>query len=105
MKFKYNLNNRTISKVTILLLTAAIIITALFLSAININGISGTTVYNWNRIEIGDNTLIGANGKILDSDFHPLTVEEWNSNNWVAVVKTATAKMISKDLKEYKVWA
>ena len=55
-------------------------------------GISGSTVYAWNHIEIGDNTLIGANCKILDSDLHPLTVEERNSNNWDAV-KTAPIKI------------
>ena len=45
-------------------------------------GISGSTVYAWNGIEIGDNTLIGANCKILDSDLHPLDVEARNANNW-----------------------
>ena len=35
-------------------------------------GMSGTTIYSFNSIEIGDNTLIGANTKIIDSDFHPV---------------------------------
>lgn len=38
-------------------------------------GISGTTIYARKRIEIGDNTAIGGNCKILDNDFHPLDVE------------------------------
>ncbi len=51
-------------------------------------GISGSTIYAWDHISIGDNTLIGANCKILDSDLHPLDAEDRNSNNWDAV-KTA----------------
>ena len=51
-------------------------------------GISGSTVYAWNSIEIGDNTLIGANCKILDSDLHPIDAEARNINNWDEV-KTA----------------
>lgn len=39
-------------------------------------GISGSTVYARERIEIGDNTLIGANTKIFDNDFHSLDVSE-----------------------------
>lgn len=38
-------------------------------------GISGATIYARKRIIIGDNTLIGANVKILDNDFHPLEAE------------------------------
>ena len=34
-------------------------------------GISGATLYARSKIEIGDNTLVGANVKILDNDFHP----------------------------------
>lgn len=45
-------------------------------------GISGSTVYAWNSIEIGDNTLIGANCKIMDSDLHPIDADERNANNW-----------------------
>lgn len=35
-------------------------------------GMSGVTVYAFKRIEIGDKTMIGANTKIFDSDFHPV---------------------------------
>lgn len=38
-------------------------------------GISGATIYARKGIFIGDNTLIGANTKILDNDFHPLELE------------------------------
>ena len=41
-------------------------------------GISGATIYARNGIEIGDNTAIGGNVKILDNDFHPIEVEERN---------------------------
>lgn len=39
-------------------------------------GISGATIYARNSIEIGDNTLIGGNCKIIDNDFHPVNTEE-----------------------------
>ncbi len=39
-------------------------------------GISGATIYARKGIEIGDNTLVGGNVKILDNDFHPIEVEE-----------------------------
>ena len=35
-------------------------------------GMSAVTVYAFKHIEIGDNTIIGANTKIFDSDFHPV---------------------------------
>lgn len=35
-------------------------------------GVSGSTIYAMEKIEIGDNCLIGANCKIIDNDFHPL---------------------------------
>jgi acetyltransferase-like isoleucine patch superfamily enzyme len=35
-------------------------------------GVSGSTIYAMAKIVIGDNTLIGANCKIIDNDFHPL---------------------------------
>lgn len=38
-------------------------------------GISGATIYAVNEITIGRNTLIGANTKIFDTDFHPLDSE------------------------------
>ena len=43
-------------------------------------GISGATIYARNSIEIGDNTLIGGNVKILDNDFHPLNVDDRNND-------------------------
>lgn len=39
-------------------------------------GISGATIYAREYIEIGDDTNIGGNVKILDNDFHPLDEEE-----------------------------
>lgn len=41
-------------------------------------GISGATIYARSRIEIGENTCIGGNTKILDNDFHPIVVETRN---------------------------
>jgi len=35
-------------------------------------GMSGSTVYAWDEITIGDDTLIGVNCKIMDNDFHPI---------------------------------
>lgn len=43
-------------------------------------GISGATIYARKEIEIGDNTCIGGNVKILDNDFHPLEIEERNAD-------------------------
>ncbi len=42
-------------------------------------GISGATIYARKHISIGENTLVGANTKIFDNDFHPLDPEERNS--------------------------
>ncbi len=39
-------------------------------------GISGATIYARELIEIGDNTAIGGNAKILDNDFHPIEAED-----------------------------
>lgn len=44
-------------------------------------GISGATIYAREGIFIGDNTLIGANTKILDNDFHPIEVEARNRDD------------------------
>lgn len=41
----------------------------------NCVGISGATIYARKHIEIGDNTCIGGNCKILDNDFHPIEME------------------------------
>lgn len=38
-------------------------------------GISGSTIYAWDHIEIGDRTIIGVNCKIVDNDFHPIDPE------------------------------
>lgn len=43
-------------------------------------GISGATIYARKGIEIGDNTLIGGNAKILDNDFHPIEIEARNND-------------------------
>lgn len=43
-------------------------------------GISGATIYARQKIEIGDNTCIGGNTKILDNDFHPLEIEARNAD-------------------------
>lgn len=44
-------------------------------------GISGATIYARERIEIGDYTLIGANTKIFDNDFHPVDNEKRLNND------------------------
>ena len=38
-------------------------------------GMSGSTIYAWDEITIGDNTIIGANCKIIDNDFHPIDTD------------------------------
>ena len=48
-------------------------------------GISGTTIYAWDRIEIGDETIIGANTKIMDNDFHPINSKDRLEHNISAV--------------------
>ena len=44
-------------------------------------GISGATIYARSRIEIGSNTNIGGNVKILDNDFHPVDPVERLADN------------------------
>ena len=44
-------------------------------------GISGATIYARERIEIGDDTLIGGNVKILDNDFHPVEPDARRMND------------------------
>lgn len=39
-------------------------------------GISGATIYARKGVEIGDNTMVGGNVKILDNDFHPIEIED-----------------------------
>lgn len=53
-------------------------------------GISGATIYARKSIKIGDNTLIGANTKIIDNDFHPIEVE--------ARIKDDKDKIIAKEV-------
>lgn len=43
-------------------------------------GMSGTTIYARKEITIGNNTLIGANVKIFDNDFHPIEIEARNND-------------------------
>jgi acetyltransferase-like isoleucine patch superfamily enzyme len=38
-------------------------------------GISGSTIYSMLDIRIGNNSIIGANCKIIDNDFHPIEKE------------------------------
>lgn len=38
-------------------------------------GISGSTIYSYASIRIGNYTRIGANCKIIDNDFHPIELE------------------------------
>lgn len=47
---------------------------------------SGVTIYAFKHIEIGDHTIIGANTKIFDSDFHPVD---------------PAVRLIDEDNKEY----
>lgn len=45
-------------------------------------GISGVSIYAHDSIEIGNDTLIGANVKIIDNDFHPVDpVARKNNDN------------------------
>ena len=55
-------------------------------------GMSGVTIYARSEIEIGDNTLIGGNVKILDNDFHPLDIDDRN-NNIVNKIKSKPIKI------------
>lgn len=43
-------------------------------------GMSGVTIYAREQIEIGDNTCIGGNTKIIDNDFHPIEIEARNAD-------------------------
>lgn len=49
-------------------------------------GISGSTIYAREEIEIGDHTLIGANCKIIDNDFHPVDPIERMNNDFTQLV-------------------
>jgi acetyltransferase-like isoleucine patch superfamily enzyme len=39
-------------------------------------GISGAVFYAWQRIEIGDRVMVGADAMVYDSDFHSLNAED-----------------------------
>lgn len=45
-------------------------------------GMSGCTIYAWDSIDIGDYTIIGANVKIVDNDFHPISPEERRTDDY-----------------------
>lgn len=49
-------------------------------------GMSGVTLYARTEIQIGDHTIIGANTKIFDNDFHSLNEEERINNNYDSLV-------------------
>lgn len=53
-------------------------------------GISGSTIYARDRITIGNNTIIGANCKIFDNDFHPLCAEERRSESGSLTMRPVT---------------
>ena len=46
-------------------------------------GISGSTIYAWDEIDIGARTQIGANTKIVDTDFHSLDYRKRNISDSV----------------------
>jgi acetyltransferase-like isoleucine patch superfamily enzyme len=52
-------------------------------------GISGATIYAWESISIGNNTLIGANSKIFDNDFHPVDPKARLTDDGTQVLKKA----------------
>ena len=61
------------------LYSRTIIVTRKFGARIKIGdnvGVSGATIYARKGIYIGDNTLIGGNVKIIDTDFHPTNLED-----------------------------
>lgn len=60
-----------------------IIVTRTAEAVINIGdnvGMSGVTIYARKQVEIGENTCIGGNTKILDNDFHPIEIEARNAD-------------------------
>lgn len=48
--------------------------------------ISGATIYSWQFISIGNGTNIGANVKIIDTDFHPIDSNQRRNGNNSAVL-------------------
>lgn len=59
-------------------------------------GMSGVTMYARKYIEIGDYTLIGANTKIMDNDFHPIDSVERRNNDFSNLA--AKSVKIGKDV-------
>lgn len=60
-----------------------IIVTRTSDAVINIGdnvGMSGVTIYARKQIDIGENTCIGGNTKIMDNDFHPIEIEARNAD-------------------------
>ncbi len=35
-------------------------------------GITGSSIYSWSNVKIGDYSIIGTGSKIMDTDFHPM---------------------------------
>lgn len=58
----------------------------------NFVGISGSTIYARDKIEIGDHSLIGANCKIIDNDFHAVEPQERRTGN-ISKLKTRPVKI------------
>ena len=56
-------------------------------------GISGSTIYAMQRIEIGKNVLIGGNCKIIDNDYHPLSVDNRIPRQKIEDIKKAPIKI------------
>lgn len=54
-------------------------------------GLSGVTVYARASIKIGDHTIIGANTKIFDNDFHPLEADARNRDDKSAIRSKAVS--------------
>lgn len=44
-------------------------------------GMSGVTIYARQKITVGAHTMIGANVKIMDNDFHPLDAQKRREND------------------------
>ena len=55
-------------------------------------GLSGSTIYAMSSVEIGDETLVGGNVKIIDNDFHPLEAEK-RIQNAASDIKKAPIKI------------
>ncbi len=49
----------------------------------NAVGMSGCTIYSWKKITVGDRTIIGANAKIVDTDFHSVNCNRRSNSKYV----------------------